>query len=229
MLFMGLKDAAFAWDIQKIILHTSVRNQVMDKITREIFNRINLEYSIEEYPWKRVISNMKNGKGDGVPFIYFRKERAEFLEYIESVITTGLAVYFSADKQAPAVFSFFSDLKPYTIGLVSGYRHCEDFENAIDRYEIKTDYAATIELNFKKLAVGRFDCFVESEILIAPLLISGTIDKTKFKVVPNDFCQDKFYFAFSKQSPARAVIPRINKVIREMKTDGTIARIMGRE
>lgn len=229
MLFITQTESVAAQDIQKIILHTSVRNQSMDEITREIFNRIGINYVIEEYPWKRLLSNMKKGIGDGVPFIYFKRERTEFLYYTDPVITTGLAVYFLTEKQPPAFFSDFSDLKPYKIGLVSGYRHCEDFENAIDTYGLEISYVRNIELNFRKLAGGRIDCFIESEILIAPLLISGAVDKTKFKTVPNKFCKDQFHFAFSKLSPARAVIPKINKVIKEMQKDGSIDRIMGRE
>ncbi|WDP91210.1 MAG: transporter substrate-binding domain-containing protein [Desulfobacter sp.] len=201
----------------------------MDEITSEIFNRIGIDYVIKEYPWKRLLSNMKNGIGDGVPFIYFKKERTEFLDYTDPVITTGLVVYFSTKKQPPAFLSAFSDLKPYKIGLVSGYRHCEDFENAIAAHGFEISYARNIELNFRKLAAGRIDCFIESEILIAPLLISKTVDKTKFKTVPNKFCKDKFHFAFSKRSPTKAIIPKINKVIKEMQRDGSIARIMGRE
>lgn len=229
LLFISLTESVVARDIQKIILHTSVRNQVMDKITREVFNRIGIHYVIKIYPWKRVLSNMKNGIGDGVPFIYFKRERTEFLDYTDPVITTGLAVYFSTEKQPPAFFSAVSDLKPYTIGLVSGYRHCADFETAIDTYGLEISYARNIELNFRKLAAGRFDCFIESEILVAPLFNSGAVDKAKFKTVPNEFCKDTFHFAFSKQSSARGIIPEINKAIKAMQRDGSIDRIMGRD
>jgi len=230
VLFCGFVfDAAHAGGVHKIMLHTSVQTQVMDEITQALFHRINVDYTIEKYPWKRVLCNMKNGIGDGVPFIYLKKERTEFLAFTDPVITTGLAVYFQAGKKAPAVLSSFLDLKGYSIGLVGGYRHCEAFENAIDAYALKVEYARNIELNFRKLAAGRFDCFIESELLIAPHLASGAVDKSRFKAVANAFCKEKFYFAFSKRSAAKSLIPRINQAIAEMKADGSMARIMGRE
>ena len=218
-----------AQEIKKITLLTSVDNVIFNELTKEILARADVEYKLIKLPWETILLKMKNGEADGVPFMFFKEERTAFIEYTDPIFDTYLEFYALPDSPMPGKLSSFSDLKPYTIGLVKGYAYCKEFENAIKEFELKVDYGIDIEENFKNLNEKRIDCFAIQDFFTAPMFITGKLDKTQFKTIPYQSCKQTLYFGFSKKSPAKGIIPKINQVIAEIKKDGTISRIMGYE
>lgn len=159
IILFSLISATTAQEIKKIKLLTSVDNVVINELTKEILTRAGVEYELIKLPWETILLQMKTGEADGVPFMFFKEERTAFLEYTDPIFDTWLEFYALPDSPMPDKLFSFSDLKPYTIGLVKGYAYCKEFENAIKELELKVVYGTDIEKNFKNLNEKRIDCF----------------------------------------------------------------------
>ena len=119
-----------------------------------------------------------------------------------------------------------NDLKPYTIGIVSGYTYRDKMDQAIENDIIKTQKVNSAESNLKKLLGKRFDGFLESESVVISFFQKYPKYKDQITHAPKIVSKDVFRIGISKNSPFAQILPEINRIIHEMKKDGTIDRIM---
>jgi polar amino acid transport system substrate-binding protein len=101
-------------------------------------------------------------------------------------------------------------------------------DQAIENGFIKTEKVNLAEYNFKKLLGKRFDAFLESESVVMSFFQKYPQYSKQITHAPQIVSKDLFRIGISKNSPFADFLPEINRVIEEMKGDGTIDRIMNR-
>ena len=197
-------------------------------LVRQIFGALGIEVSIEMHPWKRVLKMAEFGRVDGPTLLMKTLEREAYLVYTDPVFEAREVFYFNKDRFGDFNWQNFSDLKPYTIGVIGGYSYGDAFLEAIGSQGLKTEEAVSTEVNFQKLYAGRIDFYLEDELVAKAVMANHEDWKGILVFAPKPVTIYDYYMAISKKSPAVELIPELNKVIARMKSDGSIMRILER-
>lgn len=194
----------------------------------ELFARLHLNFEIKLCPMKRCVMQMKRGTRDAIALISQNQARQKFLEYSLPLFESSGYIYFDANKFKAIEWKQFSDLRDYKIGLVMGYNYGEALQSMRDKNLLQIQEVVRIEQNFKKLLAGRIDLMLANQAEISGLLSKHPQYRDRIKVLPKSYFHYTYHMGFSKKSEARQQLPAINKVITEMKKDGTIAEIIAK-
>lgn len=193
----------------------------------EVSKRIHCKFKADLLPWNRVLACMKNGTYDITFPIQRKPEREAFMVFTNVVLEDRVFIWhLKMCKNSLPGWQTIDDLKPYTIGIVSGYTYQDKMDQAIEKNIIKTEKVNTAESNFKKLLGKRFDAFLESESVVISFFQKYPEYRNHITHAPQIVSKDVFRIGISKNSPFAEMLPEINRVIQEMKEDGTIERIM---
>ncbi|MCP4113523.1 MAG: amino acid ABC transporter substrate-binding protein [Desulfobacteraceae bacterium] len=87
------------------------------------------------------------------------------------------------------------------------------------------DRSRTVELNFKKVLKKRIDALLCIE-LTAQTYLKHPEYKGKIIHASKPYYSKDYHIGFSKAAKAKVLIPRVNKVIQQMKQDGSLQRII---
>lgn len=197
------------------------------ELCQEIFSRLGIPFSSQLHPWKRALVYLKTGEADFTFPLIQNEERSVDIAFTDTVMTDKSRVWFlGARKGGPIEWETITDLKPYRIGIVSGYSHGELFNQAIKDGILKTEPCISYEQGIRKLLHSRMDLLLGNESVIYSLIRSHPEWKGKLKYASKISSQHFYRIGISKKSPAMVLIPEINRLIGEMKTDGTIDRIL---
>ena len=201
------------------------------EITEEIFKRLNIDVDLMLYNWVDCLNQMRTGERDGLIFLSKNIERQKYMDYTSQVGESRGLIYYLAERKRevgmkpPPEDWKWEDLQPNKVGITAGFNYGEDFFKARDKFHYMIYTFVTDEQNFRELALERTDIFFCTENVANELFKNKPIYKNKFKTLKKPYIHYKFYMSFSKKSPARKLIPKINSVIAEMWKDGTIGRI----
>nr|WP_319395558.1 transporter substrate-binding domain-containing protein [uncultured Desulfobacter sp.] len=196
-------------------------------IGTEVSKRIHCILKADLLPWKRVLVCMKNGTYDMTFPIQRKPERQTFMIFTDVILEDRVFLWhLKTRKDDLCAWQTIDDLQPYTIGIVSGYTYRDTMDNAIDNGVIRTEKVNSAEYNFKKLLCKRFDGFLESESVAMSFFQKYPEYTNHITHAPRIVSKDVFRIGISKKSPFAQMLPEINRVIREMKADGTIERMI---
>jgi polar amino acid transport system substrate-binding protein len=198
------------------------------ELVNEIFNRLGVKLSIEMHPWKRTLKMAELGRADGITLLMRDEERSQYLTFSEVVFEGKEVFYYNRDRLKTFEWSSFADLEPYKIGLVNGYTYGEDFLKAIDIFGLKVEYDDSDDICLQKLMAGRIDLFLVDDLVSKTQIAQNDDMKKSLAVSSKPVTVYPYYVAFSRQSQAKDLLPEINRVISEMKADGSIDRVVGR-
>ena len=106
------------------------------EITKKILERMGYIVELEFLPWARALSLTQSGKYAGLPGIYYSDERAKTLAFTNTITKTQ-QVFFKKKAKGILYSGDLQGLKPYTIGIVRGYAHSKEFDEAIQAYRLK--------------------------------------------------------------------------------------------
>jgi len=196
------------------------------EIVQELFSRLGVEVEFELVPWKRVLKMVEVGRADGTNLLVRTADRERYLVFTDTVLQVRELFYYRPDRIGAFEWETFNDLKDYTIGLVNGFTYGDDFLKAIDRLELKVEYAESSILALRKLFAGRVDLCLENETVMNTVIAENKAWKGVFKPASKPVATLNFDLSFSKRSPWVKLLPAVNRVIAEMKQDGSIDRIV---
>jgi len=134
------------------------------ELCREIFHRLGLNFTSQLLPWKRTMAYLKTGEADLTFPLVQNQARSTYIAFTDIVMYDKSRVWFLAQRKgSPIAWETVEDLKPYTIGIVSGYTHGEIFEQAIEKGIFKTEPCNSYEEGIKKLLHSRMDILLGNE------------------------------------------------------------------
>ena len=180
------------------------------------------------YPWKRVLAYLQQGTYDITFPIQHKAERETFLLFSDVVVEDRVFVWhLKSRNDALANWQTVEDLKPFTIGVIDGYTQGVTFDKAIADKAFTIEVSASSEANLKKLLGGRMDGVLEVESVAESYFRQHPEWRERITHAPTVVNVDRYRIGISRKSPVASMLPRVNDAVRDLRTDGTVARIMG--
>lgn len=199
------------------------------KLYKRVFEQIeSVQVSYHLMPWKRALLEVEQGKQDGIMALFETQERLKVMDFSDPIFTGRTMLWYSSLKFPMKLnWNTYDDLSPYHIIMLRGSAMAQPLLDA----QMKGTPLTITEVNshpqqFDVISRGRADITVLTEIVGHHLLNTG---KYSGRIVPMDkplTADDVYYLAFSKKSPARKLIPRINSIIASMRKSGELDRIL---
>lgn len=216
------------WEIAEDPERQVVTKGVAVTLAREIFKRYGKDIQLQTMPWKRALFQMKHGLSDIIPMISHSEERQEYMEFTQSIFSDPIVFAYKPGAMGEFEWADWKDLQQYMIGIVHEYEYGKNWDEAVTKYNLRTEPANKDLYNLKKLMAGRYDLTLQFRSVAKEILKSfpedhGILLDTK------PISQRDFYFAISKKSPLVKDIKVLDQIISDMKADGSYEKIMRNE
>ncbi len=196
---------------------------------RELFKRIDgIEVQYLLMPWKRALVEVERGRQDGIMALFKSPERTEVMDFTVPIFTGRTMLWYAKSKYpAPINWDSMEDLEKYDIVVLRGSAMADPLFDAVSRGVP----LSIIEVNshrqqFEMVMKGRADIAPLTEVVGYHLLDSEGLQGAMVPMKKPLSSDDVYYMAFSKKSPARNLIPRINTIIDDMHEEGLITRFL---
>jgi polar amino acid transport system substrate-binding protein len=199
------------------------------ELYRELFSRIDgVEVQYLLLPWKRALLEVERGRQDGIMALFKSPDRASVMDFTAPIFTGRTMLWYAQSKYAePINWDTIDDLKAYNIVVLRGSAMADPLLDAVDRgIPLSIVEVDSHQQQFELVLKGRADIAPLTEVVGYHLLNQEELKGTMLPMEKPLSDDDVYYMAFSKKSPARKLIPRINAVIDEMQKEGLIARFL---
>jgi len=191
-----------------------------DTVLKHIDRRLpDIAISFEVLPAERSLNLSDQGINDGE---CCRIPTAVMTRYknLIPINESFMSVRFSAfEKKHNIPIKSFADLKPYTVGTVKGWKlavnKLKEFKPA------ETHIVTTPDQLFKMLDQGRIDYGVMG--YLSGLKSISNLKLKNIKAIYPPLAEKPLYLMLNKKH--KNLIPVFNKVVADMKNDGTIQRL----
>lgn len=196
------------------------------EIVRELARRTGHELAIVECPLKRCLKLLEAGEADLIIGLQQTPERARHLQFLAAPYRRASAdkVFYVRAGTADRI-ARYEDLRGLTIAIKSGSEYFERFDADA---QLRKDASPSHASNLRKLMLGRVDAVVMAEdqgqALLGPLALRGKVEPARYRVAD----PSPRSIALARASPRFAELPRLEQAMRELRADGTLARIYER-
>lgn len=190
-------------------------------LIEEIFAEVDIEVVSFPLPWARAISQIKNGKIDMIPVIFYTKERAEFAEFSEPFAEVPTAVFVPFGKTFK--FSSVTDLMGKKGLIMQGDSISREFETLKPQLEL--DEIAGYDQIVHMLADQRADYAVAAQYGFTIELKKLGLE-SKIQRLPTPVSTRNLHFAMSKKSPFVQYLPSLNRSLQQFKAKGDLKRMV---
>ncbi len=191
------------------------------ELASKIFSELDVPIESVDLPWARAIVQMKSGELDVMLTIFHSEERAGFMAFTIPYVTVPTSVFVKKGNAFP--FRGLKDLIGREGLYVRGGRYGQEFEKFAP--QLNLNKVAKIELLIRMLVAKRADYAVCP--YYAFLIESRRIGYSdKIEALPLPLISRNLHFGFSKKSPFLTYLPEVNKKIKQLQEDGTIAEMI---
>ena len=197
------------------------------EILTEMFTRLGREFEIRLMPWARVLKTVKHGRADAVPLLMKTPEREEYLVYTDYVVENRELFYYRPDSLGDFQWRDYGDLQGFTLGLVRDYTYGESFLEALAAYRYPVVYSPDNESCFRKLLAGRVDLILQDETMANAILSEHPEWGNRLGASEKPVTTYEWYMGISRLSPLAGEVDEINRILSDMRADGSLARILG--
>ena len=194
---------------------------LVDIIDEAVGRRLDIPVVHSGYPWKRAQLMVKEGLADAFITVPTRERKAYTVVGEEPVLRFTLHILTRRNhphiKQMESINSLHQ-LSGYTIADYPGNGWAQRNLKGMDVVWLKD-----IDAIFPFLARGRGDLTVASKLTISKMRRQGF--DTSLEILPNILSSVSFYLCVGKHSPYNDRVKDIDRIIKQMRKDGTIERI----
>lgn len=174
-------------------------------------------------PWTRGLSSLRKGHIDLAVAIYFTEERTHDLIYSDSYYTNEARIFTRTDSNLE--FSELNDLLKYSGGLFVGGGYGDGFDKFIERNKPSVERVYHKDQLTGMLLLGRIDYFV-LDLWDGVSFLKQKGLESQIKVLDVPVSSPNVYFAMSKRSHCKKLLPYINKSIAQAKAKGILDGII---
>ena len=190
----------------------------MDMLLKEIFRRLNIPLAITQLPAERSLINVNKGIDDGnaTRISGIESMYPNVVRIPEKVLVLDFMAFTKRDN-INLGHGGWKSLKPYSVGIVRGWKILE--KNAVHAMELralKSDRAL-----FQYLDINRADLVIHERVLGAAYV--KMLNLNGIKIIEPPFESRNMYIYFHKKH--KALVPKVLKIIVDIKKDGTFRRI----
>lgn len=185
------------------------------------FARSGYDSTVRFLPWQRAFDGAKAGKYTVLYTMWYREEREEWFEFSDALPANEVGFFKRVGDDIS--FNNFSDLKPYTIGVVRGYVNPPGFDEA----GLTTEVVDNDALNLNKLLRGRIDLVLIDKIVGQHILnINHAQHKHEVEWMKPPVTVETQHLVVSKRAPdSRAILDNFNRGLAAIIADGTVSQI----
>lgn len=197
---------------------------VFVELSKEAFKRAGYDLKVTFTIWKKAMMMSLSGEYDGLLAAFYSKEREKIFYYTDDVMINKNV--FICSKYNDDVYKNIYELKKYKIGAVRGSLQLTDLHNM--GFQVK-QFSGSKEC-MQSLLDNQIK-FVVMEKLYFEYAIDNIFDlkefKGKFKITGPIFKTYKMYNLINrKKINGRQITYKFNESLKQMKLDGTYAKIL---
>ena len=194
----------------------------VDVLIEALQNRLEIPLTHQGFPWARAQQMVKEGYADAFCTVPTPERRAYTDVSTEPLVTATFTMF--ARRNGPNLAKLnevkvLSYLSPFLIGhyLGSGWAHQK-------LGGMRIDWATNLDMALRKLAYGRNDVFIDVAEVIRPRIKELKLENDLVEL-PQILDTQQFNLCVRKESALTKILPDFDKVIRQMRSDGTLAAI----
>jgi polar amino acid transport system substrate-binding protein len=198
-----------------------MRGILVDIIDEAIGTRLGIPVAHSGYPWKRAQYMVKNGMADALVTLPTQERYSYTVVGEEPVIVFTLNIVTRRNHPKMKDLEYVT-----TIEQLKDYSIVDYLGNGWAKSNLKNmniHWVSNIDSIFRFLSNGRADIAIASKFTIFIMHHQGYA--SQLRVLPNKLSSVSFHVCVGKHSVYIDRINDIDKVLREMRTDGTIDRI----
>lgn len=196
-------------------------------VLREITKRTGIKFSVELYPWKRLLNNTKKGLCDCSFSLFKTPERGAYAIFLAPVHYSTYGLFVRSDK----LFNYkkLSDLYGKTIGKNFGFAISDDFDQAAKEGKIKIFEAEGTNKLIKLARHGIIDGFAGNiNVTLYEMKKMGVSNELSF--LPKMLTEKRAAYLVISKKTKKQINPEIQKqiidMINEIHSDGTYLKIV---
>jgi len=203
-------------------------NGFVNHVITEAFQRKGYTVKYTYLPWKRGVTETKNGKYSALSYVYLSKDWEKDF-YISDAISDEKIVFFHLKSNPMKDWKTLDDLKNYKFGATRGYTYTQEFWEAAESNRLKVDVTDSDLQNFKKLLVGRIDIF-PSGFVNGYSILQKEFDASKSDLItfyPKPLSRTTGHLAFTRSRKNSENLLRIfNQGLAQLKEEGLYNKFM---
>jgi polar amino acid transport system substrate-binding protein len=203
-------------------------NGFVNHVITEAFQRKGDTVKFKYLPWKRGVTETKNGQYSALSYVYWSKDREKEF-YLSEPISVEKIVFFHLKSNPIKNWQTLDDLKNYKFGATRGYTYTKEFWKAAESKRLRVDVTNSDIQNFKKLLAGRIDIF-PSGLVNGNSILQKEFDASKSDLLsfhPKPLSKTTGHLAFTKSRKNSESLLRIfNQGLAELKKEGLYDKFM---
>jgi len=191
------------------------------EVVRAVFERLGMPIKVKFLPWKRAVSNARNGIATGIFSCGYKKERESFVLFSKPISFATKGVIVRKTYSGPPI-SVLADLVHVHVCAVAGFAA----NKFLDKAGVSFDKVPKIDNVIPMLANNRFDALYLT-LETGQFLAAEAGMAAAFKYVPlKDFALRPYHMCFSKKWPGyRELTAKFNTALGELQANGRVEAI----
>ena len=187
---------------------------VAAELAGKIFEELNVPYKFKVLPWKRVQAYARSGKIDVIAGVYQTDERRAYMVYSVPFMQDPGVLFVKKGKTFP--YKKWEDLIGRHGITNRGYSWGEQFDHFIAT-RLDMNWVDSPDQAFEMLTTTDRDTDYYLYGLIPGLLVVNRLNLAdRIDYLPDYVTQENFYFAFSKKSGYKGLLPKVNVIIKRL-------------
>jgi polar amino acid transport system substrate-binding protein len=198
---------------------------IATEIVRQAFARMGHTVKIRVLPWPRVLWMVEHGEADGFFTTYRTPERESWADYSNENLMPQVTSLFVQKGSGISYSGNLADLAAEPIGVVMSVSYGKKFDQAVqDRVLPHVLASIDGETNFRQLLTGRLR-IVASNRLGARYILKRMGRAGDVEELAPPLESPASFLAFSKRKNLKTLRDAFDAALRQMKADGTWARL----
>lgn len=192
-----------------------------------VFGHLGVVATVDLYPQKRMLEQIKQGLRDGATVISKNIDRESFILFSDPIFEKRGLVYYRLQSDELFEWRNFEDFQSMRIATVLGHNNGEAFEAARTAVPLSVIEVSSVESALKMLNAGRVDVVFVTE-WSAQAVLKENPQLTNIAVAQNPYISKTYHIGLSKTSSFVSLLPEINRVISKIKEDGALQALKER-
>lgn len=193
------------------------------EIVQQLFERLGMKTLTVVYPFERGMQRIKDGSEDVILMVSKTQEREAFISFTPPIRSSRWVFFHLKEKDFE--WTQWEDLKTYRIGYVTGNNVGKEFPAAAEKYNYYIEEVKADVFNARKLLLERIDiALTDLEVMQRIIELNPEL---QHKLDWNDkpVFESFYHLGIAKKSFLAPMLPKINRLLEQMKEDGTFQEI----
>lgn len=199
---------------------------LVTEIVTAAFKAGGLQTGYSFFPWNRCELAVQDGSAFAAFPYAMTEERKKLYDFSSPVMNSRSVVFYYEGQGKDMDWASLKDFQKVKLGAGAGYWYIEDLK----KNGLAYDTVADTDTAFKMLQAGRFQYFIENEV-VGKETIKRLFpkDTTKFKTLSKPYDENQFFLIVSRKYPGAAeLLKKFNTGLAVVKADGTYKAVLAK-